>query len=51
MAIKIKSPEMIEAMKEAGRVSAKALRMVGQIIKPGISTLELDHHAEAIIRL
>ncbi len=51
MAIKIKSPEMIEAMKEAGRVSAKALRMVGEIIEPGISTLELDHHAEAIIRL
>ena len=51
MAIKIKSPDMIEAMKEAGRVSAKALRMVGEIIEPGISTLELDHHAEAIIRL
>ena len=51
MAIKLKSPDMIEAMKEAGRVSAKALRMVGEIIEPGISTLELDHHAEAIIRL
>lgn len=51
MAIKIKSHEQIEAMKEAGRVSAKALRMVGELIEPGISTLELDHHAEAIIRL
>lgn len=51
MAIMLKSPDMIEAMKEAGRVSAKALRKVGEIIEPGISTLELDHHAEAIIRL
>ncbi|MGI6220765.1 MAG: type I methionyl aminopeptidase [Coriobacteriales bacterium] len=51
MAIKLKSPDQIEAMKEAGRVSAKVLRMVGEIIEPGISTLELDHHAEAIIRL
>ena len=51
MAIKIKSHEQIEAMKEAGRVSAKALRMVGELIEPGISTLELDHHAEAVIRL
>lgn len=51
MAIKLKSPDQIEAMKEAGRVSAKALRMVGELIEPGISTLELDHHAEAIIRL
>ncbi len=51
MAIKIKSPAQIEAMKEAGRVSAKALRKVGEIIEPGISTLELDHLAEAVIRL
>lgn len=51
MSIILKSPNQIEAMKEAGRVSAKALRMVGEIIEPGISTLELDHHAEAIIRL
>ncbi len=51
MDIKIKTPQEIEAMKEAGRISAKALRKVGEIIEPGISTLELDHHAEAVIRL
>lgn len=41
----------IEAMKEAGRVSAKVLREVGARIEPGISTLELDRLAEALIRL
>ncbi len=50
MSIKIKTADQIEAMKEAGRVSAKALRKVGEIIEPGISTLELDRHAEAVIR-
>ena len=45
-----KSPSEIEAMKEAGRVSAKALREVGAAIRPGITTLELDEIAEAVIR-
>lgn len=49
--INLKSPVEIEAMKEAGRVSAKALRMVGELVRPGISTLDLDHHAETIIRM
>lgn len=46
-----KSPAEIEAMKEAGRVSAKVLREVGSRIEPGISTLELDHMCEMLIRL
>lgn len=45
-----KSPAEIEAMKEAGRVSALALRMVGAHIKPGVSTQELDEIAESVIR-
>lgn len=45
-----KSPAEIEAMKEAGRVSALALREVGSYVKPGVSTLELDELAEAVIR-
>ena len=45
-----KSPAEIEAMKEAGRVSALALRKVGEHVEPGISTLELDSIAESIIR-
>ena len=45
-----KSPAEIEAMKEAGRVSAKVLREVGAQVRPGVSTLELDELAEALIR-
>lgn len=48
--IKIKTPAQIEAMKEAGRLSAKALNAVGSLIRPGISTLELDAYAEELIR-
>lgn len=45
-----KTPAQIEAMKEAGRLSAKVLREVGALVQPGISTLELDATAEALIR-
>lgn len=45
-----KSPAEIEAMKEAGRVSAYALRKVGEQVRPGVSTLELDELAEELIR-
>ncbi|MDE8702496.1 type I methionyl aminopeptidase [Adlercreutzia equolifaciens] len=50
MSVKLKSPAQIEAMKEAGRVSALALREVGAAVEPGITTLELDAIAEAAIR-
>ncbi|MEG0324724.1 MAG: type I methionyl aminopeptidase [Raoultibacter sp.] len=46
-----KSPAEIEAMKEAGRVSAKVLREVGARVQPGVSTLELDRFVETLIRL
>lgn len=49
--INIKTQADIEAMKEAGRISAKVLRLVGAQVRPGISTLELDQMAESIIRL
>ena len=49
--INIKSKDEIEAMKEAGRISAKALKLTGAQVRPGISTLELDQIAEQIIRL
>ena len=51
MAVIKKSLGEIEAMKEAGRVSAKVLRLVGKHIEPGISTMELDRIAENLIRL
>lgn len=37
-------------MREAGRINAKALQAVREAIRPGVSTLELDKIAEAIIR-
>ncbi len=46
-----KSRSEIEAMKEAGRLSARVLREVGSRVQPGISTLELDQIAESLIRL
>jgi len=46
-----KSPAEIDAMKEAGRISAKVLREVGRRIKPGVSTMDLDRFAEMLIRL
>jgi len=38
-------------MREAGRVSAKALRKTGELVRPGISTFELDRFAENLIRM
>lgn len=45
-----KTPAEIEAMKEAGFLSAMVLREVGALVQPGISTLELDNFAEKFIR-
>ena len=49
--IYLKSPEQIEGMKKAGALSARALRMTGEMVRPGISTLELDEYCETIIRM
>ncbi|MCH3967599.1 MAG: type I methionyl aminopeptidase [Atopobiaceae bacterium] len=49
--IKIKTATEIEGMKPAGSLSKMALRRVGQMIEPGVSTLELDRAAEGLIRL
>ena len=46
----IKSPREIELMAEAGRVVAKVFEEVGPRVKPGVSTLELNDAAEAVIR-
>jgi methionyl aminopeptidase len=38
----VKSPEVIELMREAGRIAAQALAAVGAAIAPGVTTDELD---------
>ena len=50
MSVILKSPGEIEAMKAAGQLSAEVLRKVGELVKPGASTLELDEFAETYIR-
>lgn len=48
--ILIKSVAEIETMKEAGRISARALRLTCEAVRPGITTAELDAIAEEAIR-
>jgi methionyl aminopeptidase len=38
----VKSPEIIERMRVAGRIAAQALEEVGRHIRPGVTTDELD---------
>lgn len=42
MTIHIKTPDEIEKMRVAGRLAAEVLEMIGQYVKPGVSTGELD---------
>ncbi len=48
----VKSPEVIERMRRAGRAAAEVLAAVGAQVRPGITTDELDAlaHAECIAR-
>jgi len=45
-----KSPAEIEIMREAGRVSALALRLAGEAVAIGVTTADLDRIAEDAIR-
>jgi methionyl aminopeptidase len=45
-----KSLVELETMREAGRITAKALRVVGEAVRVGVSTGELDRIAEECIR-
>lgn len=49
MSVILKTPEEIEAMRVAGRLSAEVLREVGKRCVPGVTTLELDQFAEDYI--
>ncbi|MFZ5602532.1 MAG: type I methionyl aminopeptidase [Pseudomonadota bacterium] len=42
MTIIIKTPELIEKMRIAGRLAAEVLEMIGEHVKPGVTTEELD---------
>ncbi|ALS26195.1 type I methionyl aminopeptidase [Paenibacillus cisolokensis] len=45
-----KSEAELRYMREAGRIVAETHRLMAQAIRPGITTLELDHIAETYIR-
>lgn len=47
--IVLKSKNEIAIMREAGRIAAETLQAVGQIVKPGVTTAELDALAHSII--
>ena len=47
--IVIKSQPEIDALREAGRINARALEAVRQLIRPGVTTAELDAAAEEVI--
>ena len=46
----IHTPEEIEKIAAASRLTADTLSMLEKAVKPGMSTLELDHLAEKFIR-
>lgn len=48
--IVIKNSPEIETMREAGRVNALVLKTVREMVRPGITTQELDAVAEELIR-
>ncbi len=48
--IYLKTDEEIELMRESNQIVARALGEVAKLIKPGVSTLELDKIAESFIR-
>jgi len=48
--ITLKSPREIEAMARAGRIVAGTLALMREIVRPGLSTEDLDAAAEAFIR-
>lgn len=45
----LKTRKEIELMREAGRISAMALKVAGEAVRPGVSTLEIDTIARKYI--
>ena len=40
--IKIKNSKELEVMRHAGRISARALKLAGELIEPGVTTKQID---------
>ncbi len=48
--VPIKTAEQLDKMRRAGRIVAETLQLLRSLVKPGVSTAELDRVAEAFIR-
>ncbi len=48
--IEVKNDQELQKMREAGKVTAAVLKLMTEMVKPGISTLDLDQAAEKMIR-
>jgi methionyl aminopeptidase len=48
--IEIKSEKEIEIMRQAARIVATVLKEISEMVEPGMTTLDLDAHAEKRIR-
>jgi len=47
--ITIKTEQEIQIMRESGRILATVIKALEQMVKPGVTTLDLDRAAEALI--
>ena len=48
--ISLKNPSQISKMRDAGKVLYEVLQSLREVIKPGISTKDIDILAEQLIR-
>lgn len=48
--IEIKSPREIEVMRQSAKIVATVLKEISELVKPGMTTADLDAHAEKRIR-
>ena len=49
--ISLKTPQDIEGLKKCGALSKEVLRLAGQMVKPGVTTLQIDQFVENYIRM
>lgn len=50
MSVIIKTPEQIKIIRQGGEILATILAKTANIVKPGVSTYDLDQYAEKLIR-
>ena len=48
--ITLKSPREQELMRRAGRITAQARALAGRLVRPGVTTMEIDDAVRKFIR-